>query len=183
MIKEKKVNKMNWYVVKTQNNKERSVLEKLRTDAKFSNLEDRIGEVIIPMENTVVIKEGKRVIKEKIMYPGYIFIETSSVGEVSNLFKSINGATGFVKTKSGEIFPMKDSEVKKIYVDKEKSESEDFSKHFLVNEEVKIIDGPFATFKGKIIEMDLNKDRVKLEVSIFGRPMVVDTTFSQINKI
>lgn len=174
---------MNWYAIRVQNNKERSVLEKLQNEVKFSNLTEKFGRTIIPTEKIVAIKNGKKVFKEKIVYPGYIFIETCAKGEIAIILKSINGAAGFVRTRSGDISPMKDYEVKKILVEQEVTDNLDLSNIFTLNELVEVIDGPFSSFKGKITKLDTDKQRVKLEVAIFGRATDVDLTVSQIKKI
>lgn len=174
---------MKWYAVRVQNNKERSVLEKLQSEVKFTNLNDKLGRTIIPTEKTMAIKNGKKVFKEKIIYPGYIFIETSATGELTNLFKTINGAAGFVRTRSGDITPMKQDEVKKIIVEQEESNNLDFASIYVMNEEVEITDGAFATFKGVISNLDLDRDRVQVQVSIFGRPTKVDLSLNQIKKV
>lgn len=184
MIKQNEsVETMNWYAVRTQNNKERSVLERLKAETKFSKLESKLGRTIIPTEKIFSVKDGKRVIREKIIYPGYIFIETSAKGELINLLKGINGAAGFVRTRSGEIMPMKDYEVKKIIVEQEETDTKDISTVFIIGEEVEIMDGPFASFRGKIDTIDQEKQRVKILVLIFGRATAVDLNFSQIKKI
>jgi len=174
---------MNWYAIRVQNNKERSVLEKLHTEVKFSNLGDKLGKTIIPTEKIVSVKNGKKVFKEKIVYPGYIFIETCAKGELTNILKNINGAAGFVRTRSGDIIPMKDSEVRSILHEQEVSDTKDLTNIYVLNEEVIITEGPFSTFKGKITKIDNEKERVSVEVSIFGRPTNVDLTLLQIKKM
>jgi transcriptional antiterminator NusG len=174
---------MNWYTIRVQNNKERSVLEKLASEVKFANLNEKIGRSIIPTEKVVSVKNGKKVFKEKILFPGYIFVETSAKGELNNLLKNINGASGFVRTRSGEIIPMKEYEVKKILDEQVENANIDYNKLFVMDEMVEIIDGPFSTFKGKITKLDIEKEKVKLEVSIFGRPMDVDLNITQIKKV
>ena len=183
MTKTRKEGTMTWYAVRTQNNKERSVLEKLKNEVRFSNLENKLGRSIIPTEKTLSVKNGKKVFKEKIIYPGYIFIETDSQGEMANLFKTINGAAGFVRTRSGEVVPMKEHEVKNILVEQEDTDTKDFSNIYTMNEEVEVIDGPFNSFKGTISKVDNDKERVQVQVSIFGRPTNVDLTFTQIKKM
>lgn len=179
----KESSKMSWYAVRTQNNKELSVLEKLKNEVKISNLEDKLGQVIVPSEKIFSIKNGKKIFREKVTIPGYIFVETSAKGEIANILKLINGSSGFVRTRSGEIVAMKDHEVKKILSDQEVSDNKDFSNTYVLDEMVEIIDGPFSTFKGKITQMDVEKDRLKIQVSIFGRPTSVDLTFIQIKKM
>lgn len=174
---------MNWYAIRVQNNKERSVLEKLHYEIKFSNISDKLGKTIIPTEKIVVIKNGKKIFKDKIVYPGYIFIETSAKGEVANLLKIIKGAAGFVRTRSGDITPMKDSEVKSILHEQEITDTKDLTNIYVLDEEIEITDGAFSSFKGKISKLDLEKEKVSVQVSIFGRPTNVDLNFLQIKKL
>lgn len=174
---------MNWYAIRVQNNKERSVLEKLQNEVKFTNLTDKLGRVIIPTEKTLIVKNGKKLFKEKIVYPGYIFIETCAKGELQNILKNINGAAGFVRTRSGDITPMKEYEVKKILTEQEETDNLDFKNIYVLDEMVEVIDGPFSSFKGKITRLETEKERVKLEVAIFGRPTEVELTLNKIKKI
>jgi transcriptional antiterminator NusG len=174
---------MNWYAIRVQNNKERSVLEKLHYEIKFSNISDKLGKTIIPTEKIVVIKNGKKIFKEKIVYPGYIFVETSAKGEVANLLKIIKGAAGFVRTRSGDITPMKDSEVKSILHEQEITDTKDLTNIYVLDEEIEITDGAFSSFKGKISKLDLEKEKVSVQVFIFGRPTNVDLSFLQIKKL
>jgi transcriptional antiterminator NusG len=174
---------MNWYAIRVQNNKERSVLEKLHYEIKFSNISDKLGKTIIPTEKIVVIKNGKKIFKEKIVYPGYIFVETSAKGEVANLLKIIKGAAGFVRTRSGDITPMKDSEVKSILHEQEITDTKDLTNIYVLDEEIEITDGAFSSFKGKISKLDIEKEKVSVQVFIFGRPTNVDLSFLQIKKL
>lgn len=174
---------MKWYAVRTMNNKEKSVLEKLTTELKYNGLEDRMSKCIIPTEKFAQVKNDKKILREKVVYPGYIFIETSAVGEISNFLKGINGAAGFVRTRSGEILPMKDSEIKKILNEQEESNKVDIIEQHVVGETVEITYGPFTSFKGKISLVDKDKDRVKVDVNIFGRPTSTDLSLSQIKKV
>ena len=174
---------MNWYTVRTQNNKEKSVLEKLQNEVKFSNLEEKLGRCIIPTEKVLSVKNGKKVFRNKTVYPGYIFVETSAKGEIANILKTINGASGFVRTRSGEVIPMKDYEVKKILVEQDENDNIDISSIFVIGERVEISDGPFQSFKGTIQSIDLQKEKVKVAVTIFGRETIVDLTLMQLIKI
>ena len=92
---------MKWYAIRTQNNKEKSVLEKFSLEINRNGLNSLVGRTIIPMEKIVITKNGKKSFREKTIYPGYVFIETSALGERTNIVKGIAGAAGFVRTKSG----------------------------------------------------------------------------------
>ena len=169
---------MNWYIIRTQGNKERSVVEKIKKDP---DLENKIGQVLAPMETTFYLKNNKKVKREKIMYPGYIFVETNAVGELKYFLKGCNGATGFLTSRSGDIKPMRDNEVEKMIGHQKSGEEVEVETPFIKGEEVRIIDGPFSTMKGVID--DISGQKVKLSISIFGRKTPVEVSSLQIDKI
>ena len=174
---------MNWYAIRTQNNRERSVFEKLNMEIIRSGLNDVIGRHIIPTEKVFSVKNGKKIAKEKIIYPGYLFLETSAVGEINNFLKGINGAAGFVRTKSGDINPLKEFEVKRMLNDQETNDNIiTYGNLFSVGEEVKVIDGAFSTFKGNVSSVDNDKKKIKVEVLIFSRPTMVELDFIQVER-
>ena len=173
---------MKWYVVRAQSNREKSVSERLKKEGEKGEMMGKIGQVLVPMEKTFFIKEGKKTMREKVMYPGYIFVETSAVGELKQLIKSINGATGFLTNRSGDILPLTKSEVNKMMGEHEQSEVQEISNTFCLNEEVKVTDGPFNGFKGVVESIDDEKQKVKVGVLIFGRKTIVELMLSQIEK-
>jgi transcriptional antiterminator NusG len=175
--------KMNWYVVRTQNNFERSVLEKLNLELMREGLSDILGNTMIPTEKVFAVKNGKKIAKEKILYPGYLFIQTSHVGEINNHLKGIRGSAGFVRTKSGDINPLQEWEVKKMFNDQEHNDAVTTeSTLFSVGEEIKVIDGAFTTFKGNVHSIDEDKKKLKVEVLIFSRPTMVELDFYQVER-
>lgn len=176
-------NKTNWYAIRTQNNREKSVLEKLKMELIRSGLESTLSRSLIPTEKVFSIRNGKKTSREKIVYPGYLFIETKAVGELSNILKGINGAAGFVRTRSGDISPLKEYEVKKMLNEQENNDAiTPETSNFSVGESVKVIDGPFTTFKGKINSVDKEKNKVKVEVLVFSRPTMLELDFFQIER-
>jgi transcriptional antiterminator NusG len=175
--------KMNWYAVRTQNNSERSVLEKLNLELTRSGLGDILGKTIIPTEKVFSVKNGKKISKEKILYPGYLFIQTSHVGEVNNHLKGVRGSAGFVRTRSGDINPLQEWEVKKMLNDQEYNDAvTPETTLFSVGEEVKVIDGAFSTFRGNVHSIDEDKKKLKVEVLIFSRPTMVELDFFQVER-
>jgi len=174
---------MNWYAVRTQNNREKSVYEKLKMEIDRSGLTEVLGRHIIPTEKIFSIKNGKKIAKDKVMYPGYLFIETSAVGEVNNFLKIINGSAGFVRTRSGDITPLKDSEVSKMLNEHDiNSKLTANDSNLSIGELVKVVDGPFATFKGKIANVDDERKKLKVEVLIFSRPTMVELEYFQVER-
>lgn len=179
----KKEKTMCWYVIKTQSNKEKSVVEKLKMETNRGNLDSKIGNILIPTEKEFSIKEGKRIVKEKIVYPGYVFIQTGAVGELTQILKGINGSSGFLKSKDGNPQLMQDIEVARMLKDQDMVDSLEIDSSFIVGEEVKIIDGAFNSFKGNIESVDGDKQRMKVSVSIFGKKTNLDLNFLQVEKV
>ena len=169
---------MKWYIVRTQGNKERSVSEKIRKDP---DLENKVGLVLAPTETTYYLKNNKKIKREKIMYPGYIFVETNAVGELKYFLKGCNGATGFLTTRSGDIKPMSDVEVDKMIGHQKEAEEVSYVTPFIAGENIKIIDGPFSSMVGVIEEVI--GQRVKLTINIFGRKTPIEVDILQIDKI
>jgi len=174
----------NWYAVRTLNNKEKSVIEKLKLELLRSDVESLLSRHIIPTEKVFTIRNGKRIAREKTVYPGYLFIETSAVGEISNFLKTINGASGFVRSRTGDINPLKEFEVKKLLNEQESNDniSIDTSNLFSIGESIKVIDGPFTSFKGKVSQVDKDRNKIKVEVLVFSRPTLLELDFLQIER-
>ena len=168
-----------WYTVKVQNNRENSVSDKLKTEMIRDFNED--VNVLIPTKTVSSIKAGKIKHKQQVMYPGYIFVETASVDKVLHFVKVINGMSGVLKDPQGNPIVMRRSEIEKMtgIIEEVNRNSKDL---FVLGEEVTVINGPFSTFRGKIQSIDFEKDKIKLEVSIFGRVTIVDLTLADISK-
>jgi transcription termination/antitermination protein NusG len=168
---------MQWYIVRTQNNRERSVAEKIKAEP---DLQDKIGEVVVPMETTFYMKDKKKIKREKPMYPGYIFIETNATGELKYFLRGCKGATGFLTGRDGIIKPMSKLEIDKMLGHYQEVKDREIETPFAVGEDVRIIDGPFSTLIGKIEHIDGKK--VKVNVSIFGRITPLELSSLQIDK-
>lgn len=129
------------------------------------------------------MKNKKKVQREKVMYPGYIFVETSAIGELRQLIKIINGATGFLTTRSGEIQPLKQSEVDKMIGEHKINQEKQLDTTLVLDEEVKILEGPFNGFKGTIESINTEKQKLTVSVSIFGRKTPVELNMNQVDKV
>ena len=175
-----KSTKTNWYVVRTQSNRERSVTEKILKEVEQGELIGKVSQVLVPMEKSFYVKGGKKVKREKVLYPGYIFIETSAIGELKYFLKGCNGATGFLTNKSGEIKPLSLLEVNKMIGQQEEAEEVELENPFVAGEDVKITDGPFDSMIGTI--ESISGQKVKVVVSIFGRKTPVELDMMQIDK-
>lgn len=166
--KEKKVNQ--WYTIKVQNNREKSVSDRIKLEMKRDYNED--VNIMIPTQNTIKFKDGKKVEKSKLLIPGYIFAETYSVDKLNHVIKSVTGATNLLKDTSGMPIPLRQSEVDKMLgVQDSVSNIKDL---YHEGETVLILNGPFTNFKGTIDSIDFDKEKVKVEVPIFGRKNIVE---------
>lgn len=174
-----KTKTMKWYIVRAQSNKERNVAERIISQSEKGDLMGKVGRVLVPTENTFYMKNGKKVKREKVLYPGYIFVETNAIGELKFWLKGLNGASGFLTNRSGEILPLSDSEVNRMIGQQEEQKVE-VETPFVIGEEVKIIDGPFSSMLGKIEA--INEQKVKINVTIFGRVTPVELNIAQIDK-
>jgi transcriptional antiterminator NusG len=175
-----KTTSMKWYIVRAQSNRERSVSEKLLKEAEKGDLIGKVGQVVVPMEKSFFLKDGKKVSREKVLYPGYIFVETNAIGELKYFIRGCNGATGFLTNRSGDIIPLQKSEIDRMLGQQEQAKELEIMETYIIGEEVKILDGPFSSMIGTI--ESLSGQKVTLVVSIFGRknPLVLDLT--QIDK-
>ncbi len=173
-------NKTNWYTIKVQFNHEQKVADRLALEMK--HLEKEIN-VHIPKERIFTAKNGKKVAKEKAIYPGYIFVETKAAGELSRLIRETAGASHILKGKDGNFATLRKDEVIKMMGQKEELESPFSEDLYIVGESVKILSGPFENFNGKIDNIDINHKRVKVLVNIFMKQTPVELEFEQITKI
>ncbi len=175
------VSAMKWYIVRAQSNREKSVSERIIKDAEKGDLIGKIGQVIVPTEKSFHLKNGKKVQREKVMFPGYIFVETNAVGELKYYLKAVNGATGFLTNRGGDIESLTQAEVDRMLgVQKQKEEVAEQFDHFISGESVKVLEGPFTGFTGTV--ESIKDQKVKVEVMIFGRKNLVELSALQIEK-
>jgi len=172
---------MKWYVVRAQSNRERSIGERLTNEGAVGDLMGKLGRVIVPIENSFYLKNGKKVKREKVKFPGYIFIETNAVGELKYFLKGMNGAQGFLTNRTGDILPLTQLEVDRMIGEQKRVlEEVEVEVKFIAGEEVQILEGPFNTFTGKIEQV--NGDKIKVAVSVFGRITLIELNINQIDK-
>ena len=182
MVTIEKKTKTNWYVVRTATNKEKSVAEKIQKQSETGDLMNKVSQVIVPTETSFYLKNGKKVKREKVKFPGYIFVQTNAIGELKYFLKGTNGAGGFLTNRAGDVVPLSNAEVTRMIGEYEESKiekPEEVSK-YIPGEEVTILDGPFSEFNGKV--ESIKGDKVKVEVSIFGRVNLIELSTLQIDK-
>jgi len=175
------VSQMKWYIVRAQSNREKSVSERIIKEGEKGDLMGKIGRVVIPTERSFHVKNGKKVQKEKVMFPGYIFVETNAVGELKFYLKEVNGATGFLTNREKQIQSLSESEVNRMLgIQKEKEESIQNFDSFTIGEEIKILDGPFSGFIGTV--ESCKDQKIKVEVKIFGRNNLLELNTLQVER-
>ncbi len=175
-----------WYVVRAVSGKENKVKSYIETEITRLNLEDYIVQVLIPTEKVVQIKEGKKTIKDKVYFPGYIMIEANLSGEIPHIIKSISGVIGFLgEVKGGEPVPLRMSEVNRMLgkVDELALSTESQNIPFVLNETVKVIEGAFNGFNGTIEKINEEKRKLEVMVKIFGRKTPLELSFTQVEKV
>lgn len=170
---------LKWYIVRTQSSREKSIADKIKNESEKGDLLGKVNNIIVPIENTFYLKGGKKVKREKVLYPGYVFIETNAIGELKYFLRGVNGASGFLTDRQGKIQELSKKDVTRMIGIQEELAIEKETK-FLVDEVVKIIEGPFSSMIGTIEKID--GDKVRVNVAIFGRVTPVDLTTSQIDK-
>jgi len=178
-----------WYVLRAIGGKERKVKEYIESEIRHSRLEDYISQVLIPTEKVFAIRNGKKISKEKVSYPGYVLVEAALVGEIPLLLRNTPNVMGFLgDTKESErrlqATPLRPSEVSRILgrIDA-MSESEEISEVvFYEGESVKVIDGPFASMEGTIEAVDNERRKLTVSVRIFGRKTPMELSFMQVEK-
>ncbi len=172
-----------WYVVHTYSGFEKFVAESIRQRAAEHKIEDQVGEIIIPTEGVVEIKDGKKVVSTKRSYPGYILIEMEMNEENWLIIRDTPKVTGFVGS-GAKPSPLSDKEVSQIVEHMESTSEKPKPKHsFEKGEAVRIIDGPFYNFNGIVEEVNHERDTLKVMVTIFGRSTPVELEFLQVEKI
>jgi len=156
-------NSKKWYVVRAVAGQEKKVKQYIEMEIARHNLQDFVDQVLIPTEKIYQIRNGKKVSKERIYFPGYVLIEAALVGEIPHIIKNITGVIGFLGEKGGEAVPLRISEVNRILgkVDQLSQKDEEMENTYMVGENVKVIDGPFNSFSGIIEEINEEKKKTK----------------------
>jgi transcription termination/antitermination protein NusG len=173
---------MNWYIVQAYSGFEKKVADTIKDELKKHNLSEKLEEILVPTHQVTVVKKGKRTKKEKKFFPGYVLIKIDLSKQIYHLIKNLQKVSGFLGS-SDKPTPISDNEIKRILGQvSETAVSQKTGITFEIGEKVKVCDGPFASFNGLIEEIDEEKSRLKVSVSIFGRPTPVDLEFNQVEK-
>ena len=181
------VSEKKWYVVRAVSGQENKIKAYIESEISRLGLEDFVEQVLVPTEKVVQIRNGKKVNKEKVYFPGYIMIHANLSGEVPHIIKSITNVIGFLgETKGGDPVPLRMSEVNRMLgkVDELAVEA-DSNVHipYTIGETVKVIDGPFNGFDGTIEKINEEKRKLEVMVKIFGRKTPLELSYMQVDKI
>jgi transcriptional antiterminator NusG len=173
-----------WYVVKAIAGKEKKAKEYIENEVAHSGFEQYVSQVLIPTEKVFSVRNGKRVSKDRTLFPGYVLIEAALEGEIMHAIRNVPNVIGFLTQKDGTPVPLQEDEVKRILgqVDELIDSEEELMEPFILGETVKIIDGPFNSFSGVIDEINLEKKKLMVIVKIFGRRTPVELSFVQVIK-
>ena len=172
----------NWYIVQTFSGFEQKVAETLKETLKKKKLDEQIEDVLVPMHEVTEVKRGKRVQIKKKYFPSYVLVKMEMNKEIYHMIKNIQKVTGFLGT-TGTPVPVPEKEIDKIMGRiKEGTLAPKTLITFDIGEQVKVCEGPFASFSGLVEEVDEERSRLKVSVSIFGRPTPIDLEYNQVEK-
>ena len=173
---------MNWYIVQAYSGIENKVADNIKDVMAKNSLESSLGEVLVPTHKVTEVKKGKRTQKQKKYFPGYVLVKLDLSKDIYHKIKNIQKVSGFLGPE-GKPVPVSENEVKKIMNQLSETEANPSAGiSFEIGEKVRVCDGPFASFNGLVEEIDEEKSRLKVSVSIFGRPTPVDLEFNQVEK-
>ena len=174
---------MNWYIVQAYSGFENKVADSIKDIMSKNSLSSSLGEILVPTQKVTEVKKGKRTQKQKKYFPGYVLVKLDLNKQIYHKIKNIQKVSGFLGPE-GKPVPVSENEIKKIITQANESEANPSAGIiFEVGEKVKVCDGPFASFTGLVEEINEEKSRLKVSVSIFGRPTPVDLAFNEVEKI
>ena len=172
----------NWYIVQSHSSFENKVASLIKEEAEKAKISDKIEEIVIPTHDITEVKRGKRVQRKKKYFPSYVLVKMEMSKDLYHLIKNIQKVTGFLGT-TGTPVPVPEKEIDKIMGRiKEGTLAPKTLITFDIGEQVKVCEGPFASFSGLVEEVDEDKSRLKVSVSIFGRPTPIDLEYNQVEK-
>lgn len=173
-----------WYVVRAISGKEKKAKEYLENEVARLGLQDFVPQVLVPTEKVYTLRQGKKIVKERTLLPGYVVVQALLVGEVAHVIKEVPNILGFLSEQDGTPIPLREKEVDRLLgkADEVSEQGEVMMDPFIEGEAVKVIDGPFNSFSGIIDEVNLEKKKLKVIVKIFGRKTPVELGFLQVEK-
>ena len=173
---------MNWYIVQAYSGFEKKVVETIKDTLVKNKLDTHMEQILVPTHQVTEVKKGKRSKKEKKYFPGYVLVKIDLTKQIYHLIKNLQKVSGFLGS-ADKPTPITDTEIQRILGQvSESAINQKSGISFEIGEKVKVCDGPFASFNGLVEEIDEEKSRLKVSVSIFGRATPVDLEFNQVEK-
>lgn len=175
-----------WYVVRAVSGQEHKIKGYIETEVNRLGFSDYLEEVLVPTEKVVQIRNGKKLSKEKVYFPGYIMVKANLGGEMVHIIRSITNVIGFLgETKGGDPVPLRKSEVNRMLgkVDELSVTTDQVAIPYTVGETVKVIDGPFNGFNGTVEKVNEEKRKLEVMVKIFGRKTPLELSYMQVEKV
>ena len=183
-IETKVENDKSWYIVQAYSGFEKQVALAIKENAKMMGMSEKFGDVIVPAQKILEVRRGKKVNLERNFFPGYVLVKMNMSNEAYHLVNDVNKVTGFLGGVKGSPTPVNEEEINSILKRAEDDElNPKLTIKFDVGEQVRVSDGPFASFNGLVEEVDEERSRLKVSVSIFGRATPVELEFSQVEKL
>jgi len=175
-----------WYVVRAVSGQEAKIKDYIASEINRLGYDSYLEDILVPTEKVVQIRNGKKINKEKVYYPGYIMIKADLSGEIPHVIKSVTNVIGFLgETKGGEPVPLRTAEVNRLLgkVDELELSKEHVAIPYTVGESIKVVDGPFNGFTGTIEHVNEDKRKLQVMVKIFGRKTPLELSYMQVEKI
>lgn len=175
-----------WYVVRAVSGQENKVKAYIETEINRLGMSDYVSQVLVPTEKVVQVRDGKKIAKDKVYFPGYVMIEANLVGEIPHIIKSITSVIGFLgEVKGGDPVPLRMSEVNRMLgkVDELAVNIDNQNIPYIIGETIKVVDGPFNGFNGTIEKINEDKRKLEVMVKIFGRKTPLELAFMQVEKV
>ncbi len=175
-----------WYVIRVVSGKEKKVKEYLDKEVKINNWANSVVQILCPVEKVFKVQNGKKVLREKTLFPGYILLEANDGKLTDDIIHTVKNVTGVIHFLGKENpTALRKSEVNKMFgkMDEVSEQGVSYAEPYIVGETVKIVDGPFNDFNGTVEEVNQEKKKLKVVVKIFGRATPVELNYMQVEKI
>ena len=175
------INSMEWYSLRVISGKEKSTEENILREASDNDITAEIEEVFVPFEKVVEMRNNKKRVREKMFFPGYVLIKMNLNASTKHVVENAPGVLSFVGPKGKKPVPLREDEIKRIFGEVERKEGvEIMDTPFKVGDAIKVIAGPFIDFTGFVESVNEDKQKVKVTVSIFGRPTPIELDYFQV---